>query len=298
MSDADPPSIRLEGAGKRLGTQLVLRDLNLEVGRGRVVVLRGSNGAGKTTLLRLLATRLRLSKGRGAVFGFDLVRRPDEVRKRVGLVSVLGGNYPILTARENLRLAARLGAATVSASHPGTPTTQATTQATTQTRTPGGTQAGTPSGTTPGTTPGAQAGTQVGTRVGTQARTASGTPPGTHGGTPLGADGLAAVDAVLDRVGLSRAADALVRTYSSGMKKRLGLGRLLLLDPALWLLDEPYAALDEAGKELVDEALARAKERGRTVLLASHDHERSKRLADAVLELEGGTLRRLQDGSA
>lgn len=114
----------------------------------------------------------------------------------------------------------------------------------------------------------------------------------------MGADGLAAVDAVLDRVGLSRAADALVRTYSSGMKKRLGLGRLLLLDPALWLLDEPYAALDEAGKELVDEALARAKERGRTVLLASHDHERSKRLADAVLELEGGTLRRLQDGSA
>jgi ABC-type multidrug transport system ATPase subunit len=141
------------------------------------------------------------------------------VRRRVGLVSVLGGNYPVLTARENLRLAATLS-----------------------------------------------------------------------GLAAAGVD--AAVDTALATVGLSDVADGLVRTYSSGMKKRLGLARLLLLDPPLWLMDEPYAALDEDGKNLLDELLASARRRGRTVLMASHELERSGRFADAVLELADGALRR------
>ncbi len=212
-------ALRLDGIAKRFGRELVLRDLRLEMSAGRIAVLRGSNGAGKTTLLRVLATRLRPNRGRGWVFGYDLQRQGDEVRRRVGLVSVLGGNYPVLTARENLRLAATLS-----------------------------------------------------------------------GLAAAGVD--AAVDGALATVGLSDVADTLVRTYSSGMKKRLGLARLLLLDPPLWLMDEPYAALDEDGKNLLDELLASARRRGRTVLMASHELERSGRFADAVLELVDGALRR------
>lgn len=222
MSPVDAPAglaLRLDGIAKRFGRELVLRDLRLEMAAGRIAVLRGSNGAGKTTLLRVLATRLRPNRGRGWVFGYDLQRQGDEVRRRVGLVSVLGGNYPVLTARENLRLAATLS-----------------------------------------------------------------------GLAAAGVD--AAVDTALATVGLSDVADGLVRTYSSGMKKRLGLARLLLLDPPLWLMDEPYAALDEDGKNLLDELLASARRRGRTVLMASHELERSGRFADAVLELADGALRR------
>lgn len=101
---------------------------------------------------------------------------------------------------------------------------------------------------------------------------------------------LAELKGKLEAVGLLAVQDKLVRTFSSGMKKRLAIARLLLADADLWLLDEPYAALDEAGKALVDGLLQTAQLQGRTVLMASHDLERSAAYADAVLQLEGGQL--------
>jgi ABC-type multidrug transport system ATPase subunit len=59
----------------------------------------------------------------------------------------------------------------------------------------------------------------------------------------------------------------------------------------VWLLDEPYAALDEQGQELVDALIAAARDDGRTVLVASHDLPRSLATADAVVEIAGGHLR-------
>jgi heme ABC exporter ATP-binding subunit CcmA len=96
---------------------------------------------------------------------------------------------------------------------------------------------------------------------------------------------------LLERVGLARAADHLVRAYSSGMRKRLALARLLLADAPVWLLDEPYAALDEDGQALVDALVSEARDAGRTVLLASHDLPRSRGTADAIVEVAGGRLR-------
>jgi heme exporter protein A len=98
------------------------------------------------------------------------------------------------------------------------------------------------------------------------------------------------LEAHLEQVGLAEVRHKLVRGFSSGMKKRLGIARLLLADAELWLLDEPYAALDEAGKGLIDTLLGNAKMQGTTVLMASHELERSARFADRVLELRGGTL--------
>ena len=95
---------------------------------------------------------------------------------------------------------------------------------------------------------------------------------------------------MLERVGLIEAKDKLIRTFSSGMKKRLGVARLLLSDANLWLLDEPYAALDEGGKTLIDDLLVQAKDEGRTVMMASHDLARSAQFADSVLELKQGQL--------
>ncbi len=98
------------------------------------------------------------------------------------------------------------------------------------------------------------------------------------------------LEGMLERVGLLEAKDKLVRTFSSGMKKRLGVARLLLSDANLWLLDEPYAALDEGGKTLIDDLLVQAKTQGKTVMMASHDLARSAQFADSVLELRQGQL--------
>ncbi len=98
------------------------------------------------------------------------------------------------------------------------------------------------------------------------------------------------LERMLGRVGLTGAKDKLTRTFSSGMKKRLGVARLLLSGANLWLLDEPYAALDEGGKTLIDDLLVQAKAEGKTVMMASHDLARSARFADSVLELRQGQL--------
>ena len=98
------------------------------------------------------------------------------------------------------------------------------------------------------------------------------------------------VEVRLEQVGLIDARDKPVRTFSSGMKKRLGVARLLLSDAQLWLLDEPYAALDEAGQALIEDLVRDAKVEGRTVLMASHDLSRSREMADSVLGLENGLL--------
>lgn len=98
------------------------------------------------------------------------------------------------------------------------------------------------------------------------------------------------LEPLLERVGLLSASDKPVHSFSSGMKKRLGVARLLLADAPLWLLDEPYAALDEAGKTLIDDLLLDARAQGKTVVMASHELERSALFADKVLRLEGGGL--------
>jgi heme ABC exporter ATP-binding subunit CcmA len=119
-----------------------------------------------------------------------------------------------------------------------------------------------------------------------------------HLATALRGAPLEGLDATLDRVGLSRVADHLVRTFSSGMRKRLGLARLLRSGADLWLLDEPHAALDGDGQALVDTLVLEARARGTTVLMATHETERSAALADAVLRVDDGRLVRVDGGGA
>jgi len=99
-----------------------------------------------------------------------------------------------------------------------------------------------------------------------------------------------ALEAALARVGLNNAQGQLVRRYSSGMKKRLALAKVHLSGAALWLLDEPYASLDESGKALVDDLLQEAKRERRTVIVASHDLARAYALSDAAVYIDQGRL--------
>ncbi len=77
--------------------------------------------------------------------------------------------------------------------------------------------------------------------------------------------------AVLEQVGLTRQHDLPCRYLSAGQKRRLGLARLLVCARPLWLLDEPFAALDSAGKGLVARLMVEHCGRGGMVLAATHE---------------------------
>jgi ABC-type multidrug transport system ATPase subunit len=89
---------------------------------------------------------------------------------------------------------------------------------------------------------------------------------------------------LLERFGLWESRRDRVASYSRGMAQRLALCRVLLHEPALLVLDEPYSALDEAGAELLDAQLAELRAE-RTFLLATHDPARVEALASAGLAL-------------
>jgi heme ABC exporter ATP-binding subunit CcmA len=97
-------------------------------------------------------------------------------------------------------------------------------------------------------------------------------------------------EAALREVGLEDVAGERVRGFSQGMRQRVALARLLLRRPELLLLDEPYAGLDEAAKDVVDGAIRSAQGEGRTVILATHDPARGA-MASRSLSMEGGRLR-------
>jgi sodium transport system ATP-binding protein len=84
------------------GEVLAVDELSFHAAAGEVYGLLGPNGAGKTTTLRMLLGLLRPSSGRATIAGFDSSVAPDEVKRRVGLVSANVGIYPHLSVREML----------------------------------------------------------------------------------------------------------------------------------------------------------------------------------------------------
>jgi ABC-2 type transport system ATP-binding protein len=101
-------AIQTEGLTKRFGEFVAVDALDLRVDDGTVVALLGPNGAGKTTTVRMLATLIAPDSGRASVAGFDVVRDAARVRERISLTGQFAALDPLLTARENLVLMARL----------------------------------------------------------------------------------------------------------------------------------------------------------------------------------------------
>ena len=99
-----------------------------------------------------------------------------------------------------------------------------------------------------------------------------------------------AVEHALERVGLRADIHGKVRTFSSGMQRRVALARLYLRPANLLLLDEPYNSLDAGGVQLIDELLIDVRNRGGSALVVLHDLERGRAMFDRVLELREGKV--------
>ncbi|MGD8758667.1 MAG: ABC transporter ATP-binding protein [Anaerolineales bacterium] len=92
--------IETQELSKRFGDLLAVDRVSLRVQPGEILALLGPNGAGKTTTIRMLATILRPSSGRAKVAGYDVVERPLDVRRSIGLLSEHHGLYSRMVARE------------------------------------------------------------------------------------------------------------------------------------------------------------------------------------------------------
>lgn len=95
--------IEVQQVTKQFGAFTALEDVSFRVEAGEVYGLLGENGAGKTTMMRMMATILRPTAGNIEVAGFSVIKEPNEVRCRIGIL--FGGDvglYSRLTARENI----------------------------------------------------------------------------------------------------------------------------------------------------------------------------------------------------
>jgi heme ABC exporter ATP-binding subunit CcmA len=101
---------------------------------------------------------------------------------------------------------------------------------------------------------------------------------------------LGEIDDVVHSVGLDHRIDTTTRQLSAGQRRRLGLAWLLLRRPELWLLDEPYASLDDAGRTFFDGLLGDVVAGGATVVVSAHDPLRSSALHPRTFTLAGGRI--------
>ena len=191
---SDVPVLRTVGLTKTYGKLVALDQLNLEVQGGRVYGFLGPNGAGKTTTIDLLLKLIAPTAGHVEMLGLDMRTDGAEALRRSGAVPEGQAYFPLLSARDNLKVWGAISGETSEKRR----------------------------------------------------------------------------DEVLDLVGLLPRAKDKVRTYSQGMKQRLGLAAALLHDPELLILDEPTNGLDPAGIREFRQLFRDLAARGKTVFVSSH----------------------------
>jgi heme ABC exporter ATP-binding subunit CcmA len=99
-----------------------------------------------------------------------------------------------------------------------------------------------------------------------------------------------AVSQWLERVGLKRVEDGRAREFSRGMRQRLAIARAFVHDPDVLLLDEPFTSLDDRAIALLQDLLRQALERGKTIVLSTHQLREALELATDVALLDRGKL--------
>lgn len=95
-------AIETAGLTKRFGDFTAVEQVDFYIPKGEIFGLLGPNGAGKTTIIRMLCGILRPTNGHASVLGYDISKKPDEIKKRIGYMSQKFSLYNDLTASENI----------------------------------------------------------------------------------------------------------------------------------------------------------------------------------------------------
>lgn len=98
------------------------------------------------------------------------------------------------------------------------------------------------------------------------------------------------IDYQLGRLGLNHARDQKVKSFSKGMKQRLGIAQALIHDPDLLILDEPFTGLDPEGRSLIADIVEEEKGKGKTIFFSSHILSDIERLCDKVTMIQEGEV--------
>ena len=100
------------------------------------------------------------------------------------------------------------------------------------------------------------------------------------------------IEDTLKKVGLEEDKDKLYYKYSLGMKQKLGIAQVLMEDPEILILDEPFNGLDENSIKNIRKNLLKEKEKGKLIILATHDKEDIKVLCDEIYKFNDGTIKK------
>lgn len=203
---------------KDFGNVTALHSASFEVRDREIFGLIGPNGAGKTTTLRIISTLIKPTFGTATVFGYDVIREPEEVRGIISYLPEEAGAYQNLSGYEYLRFMA-----------------------------------------------------------------------GFYADEQNGIDEILKEGELIS--GLDARLNDRVKGYSKGMKRRLLLGRALMMKPKLAILDEPTSGLDVVHAYHVRQIIKDySDKRGVTILLSSHNMLEVEYLCHRVALLDEGKV--------
>lgn len=104
MTNKDDIAISVKGLTKKFGQFTAVDHITFDVRKGEIFGFLGANGAGKTTAMRMLCGLSRPTSGDGTVAGYDIIRRPEDIKRNIGYMSQKFALYEDLTVDDNLRL--------------------------------------------------------------------------------------------------------------------------------------------------------------------------------------------------
>ena len=208
-------AVEVKNLVKHFGSTEAVKGISFTVNKGEIFGLIGPNGAGKTTALRIVSTLLQITSGSITIMGYDVKKKPDEIRKLISYLPEDAGAYKNLTGRAYLKFIA----------------------------------------------------TFFGSKQMQQ----------------IVENGITIAD-------LGERIDDKVDTYSKGMKRRLLVGRALMINPKLAILDEPTSGLDVINAQEIRKIIKNTAKTGTAVLLSSHNMLEVEYLCDRIALITEGKI--------